>query len=180
MIPTDELIFFRGVGQPPTSLVNYHLPHLKWPYFMGFLLRSQIHTLPIFLPGSPTPGGPSGPWCRQHAALFGLLRLVEIEPAPWAKCIRFCADQRGEAPKKTPPKNRPKKAGHIHQSLAYFKHILATLSHDPLEGDPQRIHRGWLGRRVHSAMGPWSSLQGSLGDFETPMAGQSHHLEANC
>ena len=84
------------------------------------------------------------------------------------------------SPEKTPPKNRPKKAGHIHQSLAYFKHILATLSHDPLEGDPQRIHRGWLGRRVHSAMGPWSSLQGSLGDFETPMAGQSHHLEANC
>ena len=99
---------------------------------MGFLLHSQIHTLPIFLPGSPNPGGPSGPWRRQHAALFGLLRLFEVEPAPWAKCRENLRRSMRGSPEKTPPKNRPKKDGHnghIHQSLAYFKHILATLSH---------------------------------------------------
>ena len=37
IIPTDELIFFRGVGIPPTSIYIYMLAILNWGFIFGLL-----------------------------------------------------------------------------------------------------------------------------------------------
>jgi len=42
ILPTDELIFFKGVGQPPTSYVNIK------PFIMGL----DISPLPLGIPNA--------------------------------------------------------------------------------------------------------------------------------
>ena len=43
IIPIDELIFFRGVGQPPTSISTYiNIYHLQIPRFVDSLIQCQV------------------------------------------------------------------------------------------------------------------------------------------
>ena len=70
-MPTDEVIFFRGVGQPPTSqiILLYHLYHYKFPiiiirhhYFSTLLLWPNAQRVETpSSQGRQPPANPSGP-----------------------------------------------------------------------------------------------------------------------
>jgi len=85
IIPTDELIVFRGVGQPPTRIYNYIytsytcipiIPIYRWVHdHEGFLMSSWLCTswldLVKFCPASSQPLVLAGP--KNVAMPIGLL-----------------------------------------------------------------------------------------------------------